>query len=259
MEIDQFKNRHNTQSENITKISFLKRISRKKWFKILKPIIPILLLIFTISILTWIGVFKIKSIENDTELEYIINLKETTNQYLGQSYFLLDLEQLKQDIVDSDGYVKDVTAQKIFPNKILITVEEYKPKYYLEYKEICYIFSREGLILENISEYELCDLENGIKLLSNQSIIADGKLIFDTEISQVVQILNEFGWNVAIIEVDEDILKIFDDGKEIIIESANDFDIQLAKLYLILERVNMEGMDYKFLDMRFERPVMELL
>jgi hypothetical protein len=42
------------------------------------------------------------------------------------------------------------------------------------------------------------------------------------------------------------------------IECSEGFDDQLAKLYLVLEKANIEGIEYKTVDMRFERPVMEL-
>ncbi|MCD4811824.1 FtsQ-type POTRA domain-containing protein [bacterium] len=259
MDIAQFKNRHKDKEETTLKISFYKKLSRKKWFKILKPFIIILIIILTITLLTWLGVFQIKKIEHSKELQYVTNLSEATDKYLGEGYFSLDLKELKQEIFEVNGYVKDVDAQKIFPNSITLTIEEYNPMYYLEYGENCYIFSQEGLILEKESEYEVCNLENGIQLSTSQNIVADKRLIFDSEISQVVQVLEEFVWEISTIEVDEDVLRISDGPREIVIESANSFDEQLAKLYLILEKVNIESIEYKYLDMRFERPVMELL
>jgi cell division septal protein FtsQ len=258
MDIAQFKNRKQSQTEETVKIPITKKISRHRLFKILKPLIPILLLILTITILTWLGVFKIKTIQHIKNLQYVTNWDIATNPYLGQGYFSLNLENLKDDIKKINGYVKEIQAQKIFPNKIDLKIEEYIPKYYLEYKETCYIFSQEGIVLEQKNDYIECNLENGIQLLSNQNIIADNRLIYDTEISKTVKILEEFTLNISKINIEEDVLRFSDDKREIILESVSDFDAQLSKLYLVLEKVNLERIEYSSLDMRFQRPVMEL-
>jgi hypothetical protein len=258
MEIAQFKNRNKEKDETLVKIPITKKIARHRLFKILKPIIPILLFILTIYILTIVGVFKIKTIEHKKNLQYVTNWEQATNPYLGKGYFSLNLDDLNRDIKNINGYVKNVQSQKIFPNKIDLKIEEYTPKYYLEYKDTCYIFSKEGVVLDEDVEYNECTLEQGIKLTSDYNIIADQKLIFDTEIYETVQILEKFTMNILSIQIREDVLTISDGEKEIILESANNFDDQIAKLYLVLEKTNLEGFEYEVLDLRFQRPVMEL-
>ena len=44
----------------------------------------------------------------------------------------------------------------------------------------------------------------------------------------------------------------------VIIEINQDYMIQASKLYLVLEKANIDGIEYKSLDLRFERPVMKL-
>jgi cell division septal protein FtsQ len=181
-----------------------------------------------------------------------------TSQYIGQGYFALNLNELEQEIQKSDKYIKSVSAEKIFPNKVRLLIEEYQPISYLEYKETCYIFSQEGLILEEMIEYEECFLEKGIKLISNQNIIAEGKLIFDKELSEVIKILSKFGWEISTVNFKENVLEIGDGEKVVIIEINQDYMIQASKLYLVLEKANIDGIEYKSLDLRFERPVMKL-
>ncbi len=258
MDIAQFKNRHK-QEQPTTKIPFYKKLSRQKWFKILRPILIIGLFLLAIYILTILGIFQIKKIEHPKNLQYVTNWEQSTNQYLGQGYFSLDLEELKQSIKDNNGYVKEITAQKIFPNTIHLQIQEHIPTYTLEYKDICYIFCSEGELLESKEEYNECAIEKGIVLSTDENIIADNKLIFDTQIVDITKVLKEFAFETKNILVDQDLLTFSDGPREISIEGANNFDSQIAKLYLILEKVNTEGIEYKTLDMRFERPVMEIL
>lgn len=241
------------------KISFYKKLCRKKWFRIAKPLIIIGLVVLVVYILFLVGIFQIKKIETKDELKYSTHIEETTEQYLGQEYFTLNLENLENDILNSEKYVKEVSAEKIFPNKVFLEVEEYTPRSYLEYKEKCYIFSEEGVILEDSEEYEECVLNNGIELLSKENIIAENRLIFDTELYQIVKILEEFGWEVSTINFERNVLFVSDQEHTVVIEINQEYENQLSKLYLVLEKVNIEGMEYKTLDLRYQRPVMELL
>jgi cell division septal protein FtsQ len=249
---------HPINNSTEVKISFYKKLCRKKWFRVLRPILIVGLVVLIIYILTIIGVFKIKEFELENELEYIDNLSTVTNQYLGQGYFSLNLKDLENDIKTYDKYVRKVTAEKIFPNKIKISIEEYEPLYYLEYKEVCYIISEDGYILEEDLEYEDCSLEKGILLESNDAILAEGKLIFDLELYKAVKILKEFGWEISKVEFQKNVITIFDKDKSVTIEVNQEYEDQLSKLYLVLEKANMDGIEYKSLDLRYQRPVMEI-
>jgi uncharacterized protein YuzE len=247
----------NNRSE--VKVSFYKKLSRKKWFKIAKPIIIVGLVVLIVYILTILGVFKIRKIETDKELKHAPSITQATNQYLGKGYFSLNLAQMEEDIKTSSRYIKEVSAEKVFPNKIYLEIEEYNPISYLEYKDVCYIFAQEGIMLEETTEYEECLLENGIKLNSKQNILAENRLIFDTELYEVVKVLEEFGWKVTQVKFNKNVLEISDGEKVVTIEINQEYETQISKLYLVLEKVNIEGLEYKSLDLRFERPVMELL
>jgi hypothetical protein len=246
----------NNSSE--VKISLYKKLSRKKWFKIAKPFIFIGIKIIIAYILFLIGVFQIKNIEPNIELKHA-NIQQATNQYLGQEYFSLNLDNLEEDILNSERYIKSVNAEKVFPNKVRLKIEEYIPMFYLEYKETCYIFSQEGVIVEEQLEYEECVLENGILLESDQNILAENRLIFDTEVSETVDVLTEFGWEVSKVKFNKNVLNFTDGEKTVVIEVNQEYENQLAKLYLILEKANIEGIEYESLDLRFQRPVMKLL
>jgi cell division protein FtsQ len=246
----------NNKSE--VKISFYKKLCRKKWFKIARPILITLLIILVIYILTIIGVFKIKNIEVVKNLVYVGNLEQITDNYKGQGYFSLDLNKLEEDIVTYSPYIKSVSTEKIFPNKVRIKAEEYIPISYLEYKDICYIFSEEGIILEKNEEYETCELESGIELESQQNIIAEKRLIFDSELYEVSKILEEFDIYITNVVFDKNRLELSDGEKSITLEINQEYENQLSKLYLVLEKVNIESIQFKSVDLRFNRPVMKI-
>jgi hypothetical protein len=166
---------------------------------------------------------------------------------------------MEQSIIESNRYIKKVSAEKVFPNKIYLEIEEYKPTAYFEYKDVCYILSEEGYVLEENTEYEKCILENGIKLIAKQNILTEDRLIFDKELLEVIKILEEFGWGVNSVKFEENVMILSDQDKSITLEVNQDYEDQLSKLYLVLEKVNIESIEYKSLDLRFERPVMELL
>ena len=247
-----------TNNSSEVKISLYKKLSRKKWFKIVRPLIFIGIKVIIVYILFLVGIFQIKNIEPNIELKHA-NIQQATNQYLGQEYFSLNLYNLEQDILDSEKYIKGVNAEKVFPNKVRLKIEEYIPTSYLEYKETCYIISQEGVILEELVEYEECTLENGILLETDQNILAENRLIFDVEVEEAITVLTEFGWEVNKIKFNKNVLNFTDGEKTVVIEVNQEYENQLAKLYLILEKANIEGIEYESLDLRFQRPVMKLL
>jgi len=152
-----------------------------------------------------------------------------------------------------------VKAEKVFPNTIRLKLEEYTPTSYLEYKETCYILSQEGVVLEEETEYEECILEDGILLESDQNILAEDRLIFDKEVEETVTVLGEFGWKISRIRFNKNVLNFTNGEKTVVVEVNQEYESQLAKLYLILEKANIEGIEYESLDLRFQRPVMKLL
>lgn len=246
-------------SSSKSKQNFLKRLSRKKWFRIIRPILIAALVFLVIYILTVIGVFKIKSIGTTKDIEYANEVYAVFDNYIGEGYFFLNLDTLTEDIYNLSRYIKEVSAQKVFPNSIRIDIEEYIPKYYFESQNICYTMSEEGLILNEEEEYEECGKDIDIMLQSNQNIMSKDRLIFDNEVYQAVKVLEEFGWEISNISFDRTVLNISDNDKEVILEINDEYQTQLARLYIVLEKINIEGIDYRSLDLRFNRPVMQIL
>ena len=249
---------HAINNSTEVKISFYKKLCRKKWFRILRPMLIVGLIVLFVYILTALGVFKIKKVEIENDLTYIENISTVTNQYIGKGYFSLNLDELENDIQQGYRYVKKVEAEKIFPNKIRVYIEEYKPQYYFESKEICYIVSQEGFLLEENVEYEECSLEQGVAIESNDTIFAEEKLIFDLEISQAVKILQEFGWEISKVELKKNVMIVYSKEHTITLEVNQEYEDQLSKLYLVLEKANIDGIEYESLDLRYQRPVMEI-
>ncbi|MCK9417343.1 hypothetical protein M0Q97_11910, partial [Candidatus Dojkabacteria bacterium] len=101
-----------TNSPSELKISLYRKLCRKKWFQIARPIIIVGIVVLLIYILTVLGVFQIKKFENSNALKHTQDLSVLTSQYIGQGYFALNLNELEQEIQKSDKYIKSVSAEK---------------------------------------------------------------------------------------------------------------------------------------------------
>ena len=71
--------------------------------------------------------FKIKKIElNGIKNAKILVIKEKLEIFKGKNLVLLDQKKLINQIYNLD-FVRDIKIKKIYPNKIIITINEYKP------------------------------------------------------------------------------------------------------------------------------------
>ena len=92
--------------------------------------------------------FKIKKIElNGIENAKILVIKEKLEIFKGKNLVLLDQKKLINQIYNLD-FVRDIKIKKIYPNKIIVTINEYKPL---------------GIYLDNQEKYILLENDKAVK------------------------------------------------------------------------------------------------
>ncbi|MCK5566993.1 MAG: FtsQ-type POTRA domain-containing protein, partial [Actinomycetia bacterium] len=95
--------------------------------------------------------FKIKSLDIEGNTHYD---EDTLGKFTGDIPGTNIFEVNKKDIEDSfrSGlvWIKSVELRKIFPDSIVITIQERNPALIASYKNDYYLLDDEGLILENI-------------------------------------------------------------------------------------------------------------
>jgi len=248
--------------------SLVNRIKRFSFVVFLKKIsfVLIILGIFTLSL--FFGVWNIKHFDYANS-KFVNVSKEQMDSYLeifkGKNIFLVSPSEIEKEVNKNNGYISSANAKKVLPNKILIYFEEYMP-YYLGYSSgKCHLFSQEGIKLEEICEecekecLEYSVSQQLIHILSNSVLESGNMLIFQQEFETISLVLSEFGYTVMDIKILNGITSITDSNDHLFIfDITYDLDTQLSRLYLVGKKINADEIEFRSLDLRFERPVMKL-
>lgn len=246
----------------------LNKIKRFSVVIFLRRILPLILfvLLFLFSLL--FGVWNVKRfVYSNEQFKNITQEKisESLQQYIGENIFLVKPLDIKRSVLESSGYIKSVYVKKNIPSTISLTLQEYDTGYVAYYANICSLFSTEGVLLEK--KCESCEQEcKGYVIndesvyISSDTVLESGKrLIFREEFDMISKVLKEFGYIPIGINMSLGITTFTDiQGHTFVFDIADDLDTQLARLYLVGEKINVDQITFKSVDLRFERPVMRI-
>ena len=240
----------------------------------IKPIIWIqrYWLIFSILLFllltTLLGFYNIKNIVFlNKEVKYV---KESTIRgliegYMSKNFFLINPDDVEIDIL-GNKYVKSVKVEKIFPDKLEIDIEEYLPFLILENtEEKCEIFCKEGILLETKEDIE-CEpyaKENELIYFSGEktTIVQEngsGNFYLSDEILDVSKVLKEFDITILSVTMKGNVLNISTTSPTIVMDINQEIKVELARLFLVLEELKNLKMKSNSIDIRFERPAIQI-
>ncbi len=252
------------QKQNIV----LNRVKRVPVVVFLRKILPFILFLLFVLISFLIGVWDIKRFEyTNSELVNVTpkGLDSYLSQYIGKNIFSIKPLDVKNLLMEKDGYIRDVVVKKILPNTLEISIEEFPPMYVGYSSERCLLFADTGeLILEVCSEcIQECTNytnENTLVFISSSSLLESGrKLIYFEEIYMVEVVLSEFNYQITTLDISNGVATFKDiENHTFTFDLSADLDIQLARMYLVGEKIDRDMIKYTSLDLRFERPVMKL-
>ncbi len=255
--------------ENFKKRSVvLNRVKRVPFVVFLKRILPLLLSIFIIFLSFIFGLWNVKKFDYNISKPKNVTTEEL-DSYLsvikGRNIFILNPNEVINTILNSNGFVKEVTVKKILPSTLQINIKEYSPFYIGYSSNRCILFADTGeLIKEICKECETgcrreSDTSKMVYINSNSVIESNDRLIFFEEIYKVESLLFEFNYSISTLSI-MDGIAIFKDTQEhsFTFDLSNQLEDQLARMYLIGTKINKDMIQYTSLDLRFERPVMNI-
>jgi hypothetical protein len=258
--------------------NFLKeRILRFKLVAVIRKNIFLFsfLSIFVLTIL--IGVWDIKKYEiydlNGNDLQE--NVYYEIQEYVQENIFKQNFFRFLPSVTSKDMYLeiaklKSVRMEKVMPNKVVLFVEIYEPKYSAFLKnESCNILSSDGIVLDTVCEElekECCkeySVENNLIYFTSTDVEVSvfdyekNRLLIMEEIGKVVRVVDAFQYNIKTIDLKNDILEVVDQEDTLFrFTIADDIDIQLKRFIVVVAKVRTEYIKMSSLDLRFERPVL---
>ena len=227
------------------------------------------LLFFLIFLLTNIfGLWNVKNITfllpQDANTDINI-LEQSLDTVKGSNIFFVSGSDIQDVLKSKNEFVKNVTVEKKIPSTLEILIKEHTPFFVGYSSNRCLLFSNEGKYIKELCTEcdqeckEYLNIYSTIYIASNFVLENNGFLIYQKEITDILEILSIFGYNIKNISI-EDGISTFEsiDDHMFIFDISEDLDIQLSRMYIVGKKVNSESMEFKSIDLRFKRPVMKL-
>lgn len=180
-----------------------------------------------------------------------------------KNYFFIDENKIANEIKKLNPEILDLSIKKEFPNKIFISYKENKAIASLPVTGGFFELGKSGVVLKKSSK------ENAslIKVNFYQKIpfesVEVGSLVDKQDIQFAMYFLDKFKdlkQQVNFIEVysSNKLSIITAENKEYIFSTVKNNEIQFEELKLVLKKIVTEKINYKGIDLRFDKAVIKL-
>ena len=184
------------------------------------------------------------------------------DNYYGKNIVFLSEEELKRSIYDNNPLLKKVSVKKIFPSKLVVTIEENQPLAYLLVDRGYFILSNEGRIIEKTKDLgSNKPIINYYQKLTYGSFQAGDKIDLKDIITALhfTEGVEGLGLPVLSIDIDGfDMIRLQLENKMILFTTEKDVRDQDYQLETLIRQFKVEGRDFKTLDLRFDKPIVTL-
>lgn len=244
-----------------------RKILRTKPLILVQKYAILFLILIAFAVTTILGMYNVSNVrflneENKYVRESDIKDLLEENVITGTNFFLINPDKV-EEVILQNTYVKSVKVEKVFPNKLNIDIEEYKPFIVFQTSDSkCKIFSKEGVLLETNEEVEcdeLASLEKSIYFTGdeNQIVNENGKETFylSDNIYDLSKILKNFGMSISSVSMESSVISVYAGSTDIILDTNQDILTEFSRLYLVLEELEKLEKKAVSIDVRFDRPV----
>jgi len=204
-----------------------------------------------------------KEIQNsiDTEIETVLFKNKFFQGFISRSIFLVNLNKIKEEILNNFFEIDNCQLKKQFPQTLLISLEKREPLGIYCSLSDCFLFDKEGVIFKKIENNPpFSQKEEGLMLVLSEKIPHLGeKFISKERINLFLEIYDSLK-NLAIPVKDFKIIteKKLEaktiEGWDIYFNLESDIKIQITKLSLLLKEIYpQEREKLNYIDLRFTK------
>jgi len=220
---------------------------------------PFLCLIFFLMLFFINNFFLIKNIQLTSDRNFSLINKD---KLIKKNLFFINPDRIATEIIKENFFVKTATVNKVWPNSLKISVSFYKPCVSLIVNNGLFNLSCDGRILQKIKAGKiLLPVINYYQKLNNGSF-QTGEWVDYKDIKQALFFIDKLKQlNIIPLAIDikgQDVI-LFNliDNKKIIFSNNKDREAQEYQLELIIRQFKIEGKDFKKIDLRFNKPIVE--
>lgn len=227
---------------------------------LLTAVITVLLCLFSLYYIdSWLRVTHIQIIGVGSEVP-IYGLESIKKSRM----FFLSENKTSDYIKRINPLFETVTITKLYPQTIKLHIVLDKPVAYLKADQGFFVMSKQAKILEKVKTKNIHSLpvityfqKFGYDSYQRGDNLNRSDLLKALYISERCR---QLGIRANTIDIDGvDVIGLYVDKKAIIFSSEKDQDSQLYQLEQILHQFRIQGDDFSKLDLRYNRPILELI
>lgn len=219
-------------------------------------LIILLLLIFFLEAY----LFRIKTIiiiSNNENLEII-----GVDLYKNKNLLFVSEKKIEREITDKNPKIKLVIAKKTYPDSLCLTIELNKTIASLKVNFGTFLLAENGRVIAkkkeesqgvpSIKYYQLLDYYsyNAGEIIDFKDLLAS--LYFIKNIS-------DLGISINTIDINSlSMIALYSEGKNIIVSGKKDWNSQFNQIKTIIKQFKIKGQNFNKLDLRFDKPIVEL-
>ena len=200
--------------------------------------------------------FKVKSINIQDNKHYKDEeVKVLISEIIGANIFEINKKRVEETMIRELDWVKDAELRKIFPDKVIIKLDERKPYLKMVYKDKYFLIDSEGVVLDKIEKEDLDEYKDLILVRNvvNYSVNIGEKIAKKNALS-CVDIYRAFDSQIKSMikearledNISGDIVFETYDGVEIKFGSSSEIVKKVENLKQLLK----EGTNYTIIDLR---------
>ena len=205
-----------------------------------------------------VKIIKIEGIPKSTVLYGLENVKNT-------SLITLSPHAVEDRMKRSNPFIARIQVTKKYPQTLILAISTDEPLAYFESDSGYFSLSQEGKILSKLkgkeNSMELPVIHYFEKL--HFALYQPGDLLNYKDVDMALKMLKKMsglGMKINTIDIDGvDMIGFSLKGKTIVFSSDKDIEPQIYQLEQIVHQFKIQGKDFKKLDLRFNRPILELI
>lgn len=244
----------------------INKIKRFSVVVFLKRFMYVLIGIAAIVLSVVLGLWNVRTVEfQDGDIKYsnIESIKNSGDTLKGMDIFMIDPQFVESEIKKGNPFIKSIEVDKVIPSKLVLKIHEYIPRFIYYTVDSCNVYSEMGVKIESICEncLEECSTQkdsfSSIYISSENSLESDGIFLYSNELNSFIRLLSEFGYDISEVNIKDGVTTLLGNGKSFIFDLNQGLDVQMARMYLVGEKVNQDSIIFLSLDLRFERPILK--
>ena len=239
-------------SLNTLSVKFLNKIKFFSFFLLLCTI-------FFLLVFFGYKIFLIKNIQIISSKKFTLANKE---KLINQSLIFANEDKIANRIVKENFFIKTSDVEKIWPNKLKISVTFYEPCASLLINSGFFSLSCDGRILQKTKDIlQYLPVINYYQKLNSRSF-QTGSWVDYKDIKQAlffIDKLKEINLTPLTIDIRGQDMLVFNliGSQQIVFSNSKDKSVQDYQLELIVKQFKIEGREFKKVDLRFDKPIIE--